>query len=195
MKLVISTQNSHKLVEIRQIFETLSLPIVSFSEVLEGSFDFVEDGDTFSENALKKVAPFPDRSDLIYLADDSGLVVDALGGAPGIYSARYAGPDATGTDMCQKILKELGGSANRNAAFICAIALRFPTGRTQVVSGRCDGVITSEIRGVEGFGYDPIFLPHGFDQTFAEMASEQKNQLSHRSRALKAAEGLLRAFQ
>jgi len=137
-------------------------------------------------NSWRRAGVFqhPDR---IYLGEDSGLEVDALGGAPGIYSARYAGPNATPTDFCQKILSELATKSDRSAKFHSAIALKFPDGHIEVVHGLVEGSIALGMRGENGFGYDPIFIPDGFEQTFGEMQKEEKHRLSHRYRALKQA--------
>jgi XTP/dITP diphosphohydrolase len=122
------------------------------------------------------------------MADDSGLEVAALNGAPGVYSARYAGEDVSYDANNVKLLKELTGKADRSAAFRTVIALSDPAGNTRTVEGRCDGVIIDACRGDHGFGYDPLFVPAGYEQTFAELTSDVKNRISHRALALKAAE-------
>lgn len=121
---------------------------------------------------------------MLSLADDTGLEVEALDGAPGVFSARYAGENATYTDNNIKLLRELEGIDNRKAKFACVIALAEPNGTYEYVRGECPGTILTDLKGSEGFGYDPIFKPEGFEETFAEMSSEQKNKISHRGKAL-----------
>ena len=121
------------------------------------------------------------------MGDDSGLEVDALGGAPGVWSARYAGEPTDSAANVRKLLAEMGDTENRSARFRCAIALASSEGETRVVEGACEGVIGFEERGCSGFGYDPVFMPEGHDRTFAEMPAEEKNAISHRGRALAAA--------
>jgi XTP/dITP diphosphohydrolase len=147
-----------------------------------------ETGETFAANARAKAAYVTAATDLPALADDSGLVVDALGGAPGVYSARYAGPDATDTDRCIMLLRALRDvpPEARTAHFIAAVALSLPDGTVIEVEGRLDGAIASAARGTNGFGYDPIFLVEGSGRTLAEMADDEKNGVSHRARALAA---------
>ena len=148
-----------------------------------------EDGDTFDENAYKK-ASFAARI-LGYpaLADDSGLVVDALDGAPGVHSARYAGADATDTDRCNKLLEAMKGQANRTAAFECVISIAVPTGLALTYEGRCEGLISQAMAGTGGFGYDPVFYDPDLKKTFAQMTPVEKNNISHRGRALSRIKG------
>ena len=186
MKLVIATRNKHKLEEIREIFHIPGLEVVS-------AFDFphvpdvVEDGETFEANAVKKAVSLARATGLWSLADDSGLEVDALGGAPGVYSARYAGEPVSYPANNRKLLKELKSTRNRRARFRCVIALSSLGGEARTVEGRCEGVIAHEERGQKGFGYDPLFVPEGYTTTFAEMDGESKNAISHRGRALQHA--------
>ena len=148
-----------------------------------------EDEDTFSGNALKKAralaALLPDNG--LAMADDSGLCVDALGGAPGVFSARYAGDSATDEQNCSKLLEALDGieDMNRAAAFECHIAVVAPNGEEHVFIGQCRGHVVRKKRGSSGFGYDPLFQPDDFDSTFAEMGPEQKAELSHRGAAIR----------
>ena len=187
MKIVSATRNPHKLEEIKAIFHGDRLEIVS-------SFDFpdipdvIEDGDTFEANAVKKAVTLAKATGLWALADDSGLEVDALGGEPGVYSARYAGESVSYEANNEKLLKTLSGVTDRTARFRCVIALSSPSGITQTVDGRCEGKIALEAHGAEGFGYDPLFIPEGHETTFAEMTADAKNAISHRGRALKKAE-------
>ncbi len=179
MKLVAATGNRNKLREMREILaghEVLSAKEAGF----EG--DVEETGKTFLENALLKAHAVASRTGLPALADDSGLCVEALGGAPGIYSARYSGGgDAENRAL---LLRNLAGKGDRRAYFACAVALVFPDGRELCAEGRAYGTITEEERGGGGFGYDPLFLSDDLGVTFAEASEEEKNAVSHRGRAL-----------
>ncbi len=183
MKLLIATKNLHKLNEIRAILDTPGLHLVSAMEYPHVP-DVIEDGDSFEANAIKKAASLAMATGLWSLADDSGLEVDALGGAPGVYSARYAGEPVSYSANNAKLLHELSGQANRKARFRCVIALCSPKGLTRVVDGRCEGFISTTVRGSRGFGYDPLFVADGFTQTFSELDPRTKNEISHRARAL-----------
>jgi XTP/dITP diphosphohydrolase len=183
MKLLIATRNKHKLVEIRQILAIPSLELIGMEAYREIP-DVVEDGDTFEANARKKAVTLALATGLWTLADDSGLEVDALGGEPGVWSARYAGEPVDYAANNAKLLKVLGNTMQREARFRCVIALSDSLGRAQTVEGRCEGTIIRECRGKEGFGYDPLFVPQGHRLTFAEMESEEKNRISHRGKAL-----------
>ncbi len=187
MKLVIATRNKHKLEEIREIFRIPELEIVSALDYPDVP-DVVEDGTTFEANAIKKAVTLAKATGLWALADDSGLEVDALNGEPGVYSARYAGEPASYPANNRKLLKALANSENRRARFRCVIALSGPDGRTRTVDGRCEGAIGFEERGQNGFGYDPLFIPDGHRQTFAELESGAKHAISHRGRALRKAQ-------
>ena len=186
MKLVIATRNKHKLKEIRAIFLQPDIELVCALDYPDAP-DVVEDGDTFEANAIKKAVALAKVTGLWSLADDSGLEVDALNGAPGIFSARYAGEPISYSANNRKLLKELEKVSNRRARFRCVIALSSPGGRAKTLDGRCEGVIACEERGRQGFGYDPLFVPDGFSRTFAELDPETKNSISHRGRALKKA--------
>ncbi len=185
MRVVVASGNAHKVTEIQSILGDLQ--VCRFDDVFGYPHDAVEDGLTFEANAIKKIDFLPLLPDTIYLSDDSGIEVDALNGAPGIYSARYAGEGATSTQMCTKILSAIAGEPNRQAQFRCVIALRFPDGRIETIDGVVAGVLDHEMRGGDGFGYDPIFIPDGYTQTFGEMSAKLKNELSHRGRALRLA--------
>ncbi|MBT8042083.1 MAG: XTP/dITP diphosphatase [Kiritimatiellales bacterium] len=186
MKLIIATRNAHKLEEIRSIFNFQELEVLS-------AFDFpdipdvVEDRDTLEGNAVKKAVEIAQATGCWALADDSGLEVEALGGAPGVYSARYAGEECSYADNNEKLLRELSGKESRSARFRTVIALSDPGGSAQTVDGECPGVIIEELRGENGFGYDPLFVPDGYSETFAELDSEVKNRISHRAQALQRA--------
>jgi XTP/dITP diphosphohydrolase len=174
--MVLASTNAHKL-------EELSAMLAGYTFALGPKLEVEETGSTFAENALIKARAFLAATGKPALADDSGLAVDALGGRPGVYSARYAPTDR---ERIAKLLGELEGVADRGAAFICAMALALPDGRVIAVEGRCAGVITDGPRGVGGFGYDPIFLVPGLGRTFAELTAEEKNRVSHRALAVAA---------
>lgn len=181
--LVIATTNKNKLREFREILKDLEIEILSLADF--GPIPSVlEDGDTFEENAYKKALHTAKVLGLPAIADDSGLVVPALGGAPGVYSARYAGENATDDDNCRKLLHELDGITDREAHFECVLSIAVPSGPALTYEGRCDGTILHEKRGSNGFGYDPLFYCKEFDRTFAEMDSADKNKISHRGKAL-----------
>jgi XTP/dITP diphosphohydrolase len=181
--LVIATRNKGKTAEIRDLLDGFPVTIKNLDDF--GPIpEVIEDGDTFDENAYKK-ASFTARV-LGYpaLADDSGLIVDALNGAPGVHSARYAGPQATDAQRNQKLLAELGNTSNRKAAFMCVISIAVPTGAALTYEGRCEGQITHTPAGDQGFGYDPIFFCPPLDKTFAQLSRREKGQVSHRGKAL-----------
>jgi len=189
MQLLVATRNKHKLEEIRQIFSVSGLTLLAADEVAGIPADVEEDADTFEGNALKKARELGIASGLWTLADDSGLEVAALNNAPGVYSARYAGEPCSYPANNAKLLSELEGMNNRRARFRCVIALRAPDGREWTVEGRCEGHISEAGHGTNGFGYDPLFVPDGYSQTFAELDSTTKNSLSHRGHALRKAAG------
>ncbi len=181
-KVVLASNNAGKLREFREILEGL-FEIVSLRELgLEA--DPEETGSSFAENARIKAEYSCRLSGLPALADDSGLEVDALGGAPGIYSARYA--PGTDADRVEKLLRDIEKVENRTARFVSVVALVYPDGRQVTARGTCEGVITRQPQGAGGFGYDPIFLPDGYDQTFGLLSAETKNSISHRGRAVRA---------
>jgi XTP/dITP diphosphohydrolase len=181
--LVIATRNKGKTSEIRELLNTFPVSIKNLDDF--GPIpEVIEDGDTFEENAYKK-ASFTARI-LGYpaLADDSGLLVEALGGAPGVHSARYAGPEATDAERCHKLLAALGNQVNRSAAFECVISIAVPAGPALTYESRCEGTITHTPAGTNGFGYDPIFFFPPLRKTFAQLTMAEKNQVSHRGKAL-----------
>jgi XTP/dITP diphosphohydrolase len=186
MNIVIATRNRHKLEEIHAILGIRGLVVKSALDFPDVP-DVVEDGATFEANAQKKAVELARATGLCALADDSGLEVDALGGAPGVFSARYAGEPPDYAANNEKLLRELAGKTNRTARFRCVLALARPDGRVRFVDGRCEGKIIGALRGAKGFGYDPLFVPDGFSLTFAEMPAEEKNKISHRACALAAA--------
>jgi XTP/dITP diphosphohydrolase len=186
MKLLIATRNHHKLEEIRAILDIPGLELTGADQV-PGLPEVEEDAPTFEGNAIKKARTLALAAGCWTLADDSGLEVDALHGAPGVRSARYAGPEASTPANNARLLRELEGVADRRARFRCVLALCAPDGRAWTVEGRCEGTILEAPRGLCGFGYDPLFVPEGQTQTFAELAPGIKNRLSHRGRALQRA--------
>jgi len=198
VKLVIATTNKGKLKEIRELLKGLDIKVLSISE-FPGCPDVVEDGATFRDNALKKARTAAEYTGLPTLADDSGLEVDALDGAPGIYSARFAGPDADDRKNNEKLLKLLKDApdSGRGARFVCVLALSGPDGSNieeRVIRGTVRGRITRAVAGAEGFGYDPLFYYTPAKKTFAEMGPEAKNKVSHRGRALVKLKALLVTF-
>lgn len=186
MKLIIASNNAHKVGEIKQILGSRFDEILSLREA-GVCHETIEDGDSFMANSLKKAREIAEITGCAALADDSGLCVDALGGAPGIYSARYAGVDSAelrDRANCDLLLKNLAGVSDRNAHFTCAIALVYPDGREVMAEGYIHGEIIDEFRGENGFGYDPLFLPKGYSRTVAELSESEKNSISHRANAL-----------
>ena len=195
-RIIFATMNAHKMVEIREILADLPYEVVSMDEVgLE--VDVVEDGKTFEENAIKKAVEIAalTKGDIV-LADDSGLSVDYMNGEPGIYSARFGGRDTSYSIKNQMIIDRLKDAKEeeRTARFVCVIAAALPNGEIQDVRGTMEGVITHEAHGVNGFGYDPIFYVPEVGCTTAEMASEQKNAISHRGNALRQMKEVLKAY-
>ena len=182
MKLVFATNNLHKLDEVRAIAGT-RFSIISLKEL--GCFDEIpETGTTLVENALQKAQYIHDRFHCNCFADDTGLEIEALNGRPGVYSARYAGEHCSFEDNIRKVLLEMEGIPNRKASFITVIALIL-NGKNYFFEGRINGEIMETQKGSNGFGYDPIFKPLGYDKTFAEMTNTEKNSISHRALATK----------
>jgi len=181
--IVLATGNEGKVKELREVLKDFPID-------LRGLNDFgpipeaVEDGETFDENAYKKALHTARILGLPAMSDDSGLVVEALNGAPGVYSARYAGENANDTDNINKLLAEMEGQADRRAAFECVISLAVPSGPALTYEGRCEGEITGGPKGEGGFGYDPVFFSPELGKTFAESSMEEKNRVSHRGRAM-----------
>lgn len=181
--IVLATRNQGKVKELQEFLKDFPVEIKSLADF--GPIpEAVEDGETFDDNAYKKAHFTAKILGLPCIADDSGLVVDALDGAPGVYSARYAGEKATDDENIDKLLAALEGKANRKAAFECVISIAVPSGPALTYEGRCEGEITTERRGSDGFGYDPVFFYPPFGRTFAEASVEEKNKVSHRGNAL-----------
>jgi len=197
MDIVLATRNKKKVEEIRRIAAGLPLSVVSLDD-LPDCPEVVEDQDTFDGNASKKALETAQCTGKPALSDDSGLEVDALDGRPGVLSARYA-PDATsGNDPrnYQKLLKDLENipDEQRTGRFVCCLSLAYPDGTVKTFSGRAEGSIAREPRGEKGFGYDPVFIPEGFERTFAEMSASEKDALSHRGKAIEKLAEYLRAL-
>jgi XTP/dITP diphosphohydrolase len=194
-QILIATRNKGKVKEIRDLVQDLPVQFRSMADFPDLP-DVEEDGLTFEENALKKARTLSRETRLITLADDSGLCVDALDGRPGVLSARYGGQDLSDEQKCTRLLREMEGipDEQRTARFVCVMALVDPNGMEHTFEGVCEGKIIHELRGSEGFGYDPIFLYEEAGRTFAEMDRAAKNRVSHRGRALKQVADFLREF-
>ena len=186
MKVVLASRNKNKIKEIKAIYRDIvgeELDILSLDDIGYTS-EIEEDGSSFEENATIK-ASVPASLGYIGLADDSGLAVNALDGAPGIYSARYSGEGATDEKNNEKLLSELSGVSDRSAKFVCVFAIVAPDGKNITVRGECPGVIAEGESGKGGFGYDPLFIYEPLKKTFGELTADEKNKVSHRARALK----------
>ena len=193
MKVVLASRNRHKLEEIQNILARYDMELVLQSD-LGLDIDVEENGTSFEENSELKARAVMEATGLPAIADDSGLCVDVLGGAPGVYSARYGAPDCvTDRDRLNHLLKMMRGvrSEERTARFVCVITLLFPDGHKLVAKGTCEGLITFEPRGEDGFGYDPVFYIPSQGCTFAQMGAERKNQISHRANALARLETMI----
>jgi XTP/dITP diphosphohydrolase len=191
-KLVFATNNAHKLSEVRAILEP-EYKIISLEE-LNCNDDIPETAETLEGNALIKAQYIHNKFGLDCFADDTGLEVEALGGEPGVYSARYAGDDNCAHQNMCKVLEKLGDNPNRTACFRTAIAL-IHENKTSYFEGKIDGNIAAQPRGNSGFGYDPIFVPEGYMVSFAQLSAEEKNQISHRALAIKKLVGYLKKIQ
>jgi XTP/dITP diphosphohydrolase len=192
-RLLVATNNPGKIREYEELLDGLPVQIV-FPAQVGLALEVDESGKTFEENARIKALAYAQASGLLTLADDSGLEVDPLGGAPGVHSARYAGLEADDADRYRKLLAALADvpSGQRSARFRCVVALAQPDGTVHTAAGTCEGEIGFEPRGKHGFGYDPVFIVQGYNgQTMAELAPEVKNRISHRARALRAARPIL----
>lgn len=183
LEITLGTGNEHKVFEINEIVKSNGYDNIIFNPAPKG-FDPTEDGDSFEANSLIKAKEGARLTNSISLADDSGLCIEALNGAPGLFSARYAGSQ---DEKIARVLRELNGKENRCAKFVCTMTLVDKNGQViHRTKGECHGKIITERKGINGFGYDPIFMPDGFDITLAEMSEDGKNSISHRGRALKS---------
>lgn len=192
MDLVLATKNPGK---IREILDVLALPGIvlhTFEEYSDWP-ELEETGETLEENAVLKAEALRDRYSISALADDSGLLVEHLGGRPGVHSSRYAGPEGDAEKNMDRLLAELAGVSEeeRGARFACVIALAGAGGGLHLARGECEGVILGERRGVGGFGYDPVFKPKGYERSMAELSLEEKNAISHRGKALRDMKSIL----
>ncbi len=185
-EILIATKNQGKAKDFEQLFAPFNIRVKTLLD-MENAIDVEEDGTTFQENAIKKAETIAREFNIPTLADDSGLIVDALDGRPGVYSARYAGMNKDDQANLNKVLDELKNvpESKRSARFHCSLALALPGKKTVVVDGTCDGVITQEPIGDNGFGYDPIMFIPALDKTMAQLSKQEKNEISHRANALK----------
>ena len=198
MKLVLATRNQGKVRELTEMLRVeenteQQIEVISLESYPDAP-EVVEDGKTYMENAAKKASVIAEYTSHLTLADDAGLEVDALNGAPGINSKRWAGEDATDAIRIAKLLQALEGVSDRRARFVAAIAVVHPDSAPEIVFGVCEGHIRHAPIGESGFGYDPVFVPDGYNQTFAELGENIKNQISHRAKALEQAIGLLHPY-
>lgn len=195
MDIIAATQNKHKISEINAITSRFGMNVISLKEAGIPDFEIVEDGDTFEENSYIKAKAILDYATYNgfpkpVIADDSGLEVDYLDGAPGVYSARYAGVESpdydVDTENNKKLLKELENVPDnkRTARFVSVITMLFPDGKKLIARGECEGVVSKKYMGDNGFGYDPLFIPNGYTQSYAQITPEEKNRISHRAKAL-----------
>ena len=187
--IVLATRNAHKVMEVQRILDAIcdDLKVLDLSAWPDAP-EVVEDAATFAGNALLKARAIAAHTGLPCMADDSGICVDALNGMPGIFSARWSGAHGRDSQNLQLLLDQLTDvpDSRRGAQFVCAVALATPSGDERVVEGVVDGEVVREPRGVDGFGYDPIFRPFGFDRTTAELSADEKDAISHRGQALRA---------
>jgi len=194
IEILIATKNIGKVRELEKLLEDLPFALRSLNEFPEVP-DVEETGATFEENAVLKAREYAKQTNLWALADDSGLEVAALNGAPGVFSARYAGENASDEEKISKLLNEIEEKDDRSARFVCVMALANETGEIiHLTEGICDGEIALNISGINGFGYDPVFVPKDFTQTFGELSSDVKHEISHRAQAIRKIIRFLHAF-
>lgn len=194
MKLILASNNAHKLSEFEEILADTGIKVIS-QRAAGFNFEAEETGDTFEENAFIKAEAAMKASGHPSISDDSGLEVDALDGAPGVHSARYTGNDSdSDADRCERLMQNMEGVEHRTARFVSSICSVFPNGDVLRARGTCEGYIASFMRGENGFGYDSMFIPQGFNQTMAEIAPEEKNKISHRGRALRVFADILKEY-
>lgn len=193
--IVAASKNKHKIEEIEAITKKYGMDVIPRNEAgVPDELEIEEDGETFEENSLKKALGILEVCGMPTIADDSGLMVDYLGGAPGVYSARFAGEDGNDDKNNEKLLRlmEEVPANEKTAKFVSVITLAFPDGDVIVARGECPGRIIDTLIGENGFGYDPLFVPDGYNKTYAQLTAEEKNQISHRAVALKELERQLK---
>lgn len=193
MKIVLASKNAHKLAELRAILSQQGVEVVLESDA-GVDVDVEETGSTFEENALLKARAVMEATGLPAIADDSGLCVDALNGAPGVYSARYGGPGLDDAGRYKLLLENMRGMLDRRCRFVSCICCCFPGGDTLTARGECHGTLAYAPKGEDGFGYDPVFFVPGLKKTFAQLAPEEKNAISHRGVALEQFAEKLREY-
>lgn len=182
-QVILASRNAGKIKEFKILLRDLVKKMCSLCE-LDSVYDVIENGNTYSENALKKARHISGLTGKICLADDSGLEVETLDGRPGIFSSRFAGERSSDEENIAKLLSQLIDKSNRKARFVCSLALVFPGGRQLTAEGQCEGIIIDKPRGSRGFGYDPVFFLEDLNKTMAELTSDEKNRMSHRARAV-----------
>ncbi len=194
-EILVSSNNADKLSEIKEVFKDENLKILSLKEC-NLNIDVIEDQDTLEGNALKKAKEIFSISKIQTISDDTGLFVEALRGEPGVYSSRYAGDNASYNDNCLELLKNMNGipEEQRAAYFKCVICFYVRDEKYYMFDGICSGKIINEKRGTKGFGYDSLFIPDGFDKTFAEMDTDKKNEISHRGKALEKLRRFIKVY-
>ncbi|WP_027964629.1 XTP/dITP diphosphatase [Halalkalibacillus halophilus] len=183
-RIYVATTNKGKLKELETIFGELDMKVISVFDEFEDVADVEETGANFEENARLKAETIANIYKIPVVADDSGLSVYAIGGEPGVYSARYAGGEKNDQRNLEKVLDKMKGLDDRKAAFVCSMAFARPHQPTVIAEGRCEGEISEQPQGEGGFGYDPIFIPEDYDQTLSQLGTEVKNSISHRRKAL-----------
>lgn len=184
--IVAATDNRHKIIEIESITKLFGMKVIAKGETAAAALEVEETGTTFEENSKIKAEEIMKVTGMPAIADDSGLMVEALGGAPGVYSARFAGEHATDEENNEKLMSLMEGipDGRRQAKFVSVITLMYPDGRILTARGECPGTIGRVPEGTNGFGYDPLFLPEGYSVTYAQLTAEEKNRISHRAKAL-----------
>ncbi|MDD2752032.1 MAG: RdgB/HAM1 family non-canonical purine NTP pyrophosphatase [Candidatus Omnitrophica bacterium] len=195
MDLIVATKNKKKFAEIKEILKDLKLNLVSLADIQQPP-RIIENGQTFQENAVIKARKLALFTGKLSLGEDSGLCVEALGGAPGVYSSRFSGKDKSDAKNNQKVLKLLEGLplSKRKAHYVCAVALADKSGLVGVVEGRCHGVIGFALKGHSGFGYDPLFIIPKYKKTFAQLGEKIKHKMSHRYHALEKARKIIKKY-
>ncbi len=193
-KLVLSTENKHKVDEIKNILKDIDIEVLSRGELDIEEFHVVEDGETLEQNSIKKARALAEKCDYMVIADDTGLFVNALNGEPGVYSSRYAGEEGNDSNNCAKLLENMEGKADRSAYFKTVICLITEDKKVYTLEGVCKGSIENERKGSGGFGYDPLFMPEGYEQTFSELGESVKNKISHRALALLELKKILKSI-